>query len=187
LLSGVGDLPAEAVDQIKVGPLVTRGGGTRTEFLELAGRSPAEHRQKLLAAAEAGRLPAPQRVDLTLELRNRRERTLSLAIGGAGTGLRLDLSGPGVLALPGASENDPPFLSRRVVRLAPGERYLLPVRYLIDGTRGHLRSLYWIRPGRYVLNVEYRVGVSSSPSEQQATRSTRTFTLPPMTIQVRQQ
>jgi hypothetical protein len=187
LLSGVGDFPAEVVDQVKGRPLVARGGGTRTEFLELAGRSPAEHRGKLLAAAEAGRLPAPPRVDLTLELRNRGEQTLYLDVGGAGTELRLDLSGPGALALPGASENDPPFLSRRVVRLAPGERYLLPVRYLIDGTRGHLRSLYWTEPGRYVLNVDYRVGVSPSPSERQLTRSTRTFTVPPMTIQVRRQ
>ena len=59
------------------------------------------------------------------------------------------------------------------------------MRHLIDGTRGHLRSLYWTEPGRYVLSARYRVRVTSSPSELQHTGSTRTFLSPPMTIQVR--
>jgi hypothetical protein len=184
LLAGVEDLPEQGVDVVKARPLLARGGETR-KVLELEGRSPAEYQQKLLAAAEARRLPEPPRVDLTLELRNRGERTWYLDVGGEGTELRLDLSGPEVLALPGASGNDPPFLARRVVRLSPGKRYLLPVRHLIEGTRGHLRSLYWTEPGRYVLNVSYRVRVSSSMSERQHTGSTRTFVSPPMTIQVR--
>jgi hypothetical protein len=137
--------------------------------------------------ARVGLSETAQRVDLTLEVKNRAERILYLDVGGEGTELRLDLSGPGVRAVPATTQSVPPFLSRHLVRLAPGESYFLPIPYLVEGKRGRLRSLSWTKPGRYTLGVRYSVRVSDTPPsarDGQHFGRIRTFVGPLLTIQV---
>src|SRR5262245_14004516 len=57
-------------------------------------------RAKALPAGQEA-LKVPQEMDLTLEVRNQGERPLYLDVGGEGTELRLELSGPGVRVTPG--------------------------------------------------------------------------------------
>jgi hypothetical protein len=117
-----------------------------------------------LVAALAQReslVPKGPRVGLLLQVTNRAGRPLTLEVGGDRTELRLDLRGPGVVTRSGPGVRgggELPFLSRRSVRLVPGASYLLPIPYLVGGSRGRLRGVYWDRPGRYTLTASYRVG-----------------------------
>lgn len=142
---------------------------------------------KLQAVARKGKPPQPPRIDLALEVRNRGDRPLYLDVGGPGTELSLDLRGPGALRLPAAGVPEPPFLTPRRVRLAPGASYALPIPHLVGGSRGRLYALSWTAPGRYTLTVRYRVGTPSVPADKGQGRQgwpLHTFTTPSLSVQV---
>jgi hypothetical protein len=141
--------------QEKFAPVLpAQEASVRTFFLD---RDP----QPVRVTREGNRLPLGPRVDLTLEIRNRGPRPLTLQVGER-TFLRLDLNGPGTRTLVGSSTLDgkpPPFLTEQLVPLKPGASYFLPIPYLIGGQASRLQGVYWTAPGRYTLSVDYRVGV----------------------------
>jgi hypothetical protein len=137
--------------------------GPLSYSLDLHGKTPKEFREQIQAAAGTDRLPPPPEVDLRLELQNTMKQELRIAPAARGTELQLELEGPGAVTVPGPAGGDEPFLAASTVVLAPGQRFTLPIRRLIYGSRGAIRFAYWTEPGEYTLTVRYRVAISPAP------------------------
>ena len=130
--------------------------------LDLWGKTPAEFRRDVQAAARTGLPPSPPAVDLDLTVSNPGREALPLHFGEKGTELILDLQGPGVLDVP-APNTPAPLAGVGAVRLGPGDTFPLPIRELAYGSPGAVRYLYWTEPGEYTLTVTLRVRVGADP------------------------
>jgi hypothetical protein len=153
-------IPVGAKPDALLGPAVTNAF---TFALNLHGKAAKDFREQLPAAAGTGRLPLPPEVDLSLELHNMTRGELQVAPQASHTELWLDLTGPGVMHVAGPAGLDEPFLSATTVAVAPGQRCAVPIRRLVDGSRGALRYTYWTEPGDYTLTLRYRVAVRPAP------------------------
>jgi hypothetical protein len=131
--------------------------------LDLGGRTPEAFHRSVRAAEGTDRLPPPPEVDLGLEVRNAGGQEVRLWLGAEGNALRLDLRGPGAVsvAAPPGPEREP--FAPRVVTLAPGQTYTVPVRRLAFGPRGAARYAYWTEPGDYSLRMSCTLAVAPAP------------------------
>jgi hypothetical protein len=90
----------------------------------------------------------PPEVELTLELRNTTDRPMRVWVAGPPTELRLDLRGPGAVAVPVTDGDE---AKAQAVTLRPGEEHIIPV----NGLTGSRRSWYWTKPGDYTLTAQF--------------------------------
>jgi hypothetical protein len=148
-------------------PLAQESAVAKTEKLiyplDLGGRTPEEFRQYLREAERTDRLPPPPVVNLSLEVRNTQDREARIAFGTDETELRLDLTGHGAMTVNARNRLNAAFLIPKMVTLAPGQSYALPITQLVFGSRGQIRYAYWIAPGEYTLHVRLKVAVSPAP------------------------
>jgi hypothetical protein len=149
----------------------------RSEYrLEFGGLSAADY----LRAAQEGRLP-PVEVGLSLDLHNDGDQPMRIDLDDDRASLRLDLRGPGALAVPAPPGAKAPLNVFGAVALAPGDRKRLVFTRLVDGARGAVRHLYWTKPGDYTLTAEVQAPVETDPL---AGRRMRTFSTAPLRIHV---
>jgi hypothetical protein len=159
-------------------------GGKATYTLDLGGETPAAFREQLRAAAGTADLPRPPRVDLTLDLRNGGTEPLRLWLDPRHATLTLDLEGPGTVTV---AAHDPAFRAfdpARVVVLAPGQTYHLPITRLASGPAGAPRYAYWTKPGEYTLTARLCTLVCRGESGP-GYCAYRTIVGPPVTLDVR--
>lgn len=138
--------------------------------LDMKGKTVAEYRRELQKSVSRGRPPAPPRVDLHLELRNRGHRELRILVGVEASELTLNLTGPGVLISKAQDDLDAAFLVPKTVRLAPGRTAWLPIERLVFGSRGSIQYAYWTEPGEYALSIRYRAAVATAAGNDAAAR-----------------
>ncbi|MFO0800893.1 MAG: hypothetical protein U0804_25795 [Gemmataceae bacterium] len=109
------------------------------------------------------KLPNPPAVDLTVELKNTSNKTLTVWTKGDPVVLTLNLSGAGSANL------DPPIAMTQEFRipvetkLEPGKSFSWPVKQLKSGMRGVTHLSYWTGPGEYDLTATLRTGVQPVP------------------------
>jgi hypothetical protein len=120
--------------------------------LETGAKTADDYRRILLSAAGRENLPAPPRVRLALSVRNDGPRTMTLDADERSTDLRLDLRGPGALAVDAPPQATLPLEPNRLI-LAPGESRELHLRRLASRTAGRVQYHYWTSPGEYSLSV----------------------------------
>jgi hypothetical protein len=117
-------------------------------------------RAKLQVAKADDQRPPPE-MELALELRNTTDREMRVEVSGPRTELRLELTGPGVKAVP-AREEPAQAVKAEAVTLRPGQSHTLRITRLEDGRPGARRHLYWTAPGDYTLTARLTT-VASSP------------------------
>ncbi len=136
--------------------------------LKLGGKSPAEYRAEVRAAARTGLPPPPPAVDLELTIRNPGRDVLSIRLDDPATELLLDLQGPGALDAPAPNAPDP-LGGQGAIRLAPGGAFSIPIRQLAYGPLGTVHYLYWTEPGEYTLTVLLRAAVETDTHTERRT------------------
>jgi putative zinc finger protein len=138
-------------------------GGQKTQVydLDLRGKTAKEFSRAIAQAED--HLPEPPLVNLGLELRNTTEHELTVHVGGKGTELMLDLTGPGVITTTTANSFGADFLIPKRITLQRGQIYRLPISRLVYGTPDKIQVAYWSEPGEYQLKVRCKVGLTSTP------------------------
>lgn len=143
--------------------------------LDLGGRSPAEFRQHLQDLDQKGKaggfvpvesFPPPPAVDLQVEILHIGEGEAEIWLGGDDSCLTLELVGPGPITV----SNTGPFTAdvkySSPIKLAAGDRHVLPLKHLFHGFRGYQSQSYWTEPGEYLLTAHYQLGSpAQSPVE----------------------
>jgi hypothetical protein len=150
---------------------------TQHARLDFQGQTPEQYREELREREQTGRLPKPPEVDLTLDVENTTGRELQVWINGPQTELRLDLHGPGAIALNSvqATESRP-----QSITLAPGEHYSLRIVRLEEHAPWKPHFWYWTAPGTYSLTARLTTTVASPGSGSRRV----TIRSAPVTIQV---
>jgi hypothetical protein len=146
-------------------------------------RGHADVQAKELTSAPV-RLPLPPEVNLGLELRNDSDREMHIQIGSEGSELQLELQGTGTVSVPARDGLGEAFLARKVVTLAPGKQYTLPIKRLVYGSRDNVRYAYWTEPGEYTLTARYTAAIVSSRTAREGAPFTR-VTLNGVPIKIR--
>jgi len=95
--------------------------------------------------------PPPPAVTLSLVLTNSGNAPLHVRFGPPGTGLVLQLHGPGVVRIPAHAAPTPAFLRARAVTAERGDPYVFRVDRLVDGRPGEVEYIYLTEPGDYTL------------------------------------
>jgi anti-sigma factor RsiW len=106
-------------------------------------------------AKATGHLPPAPEVHLELRLRNTTDRPLRVWVAGPQTELRLDLTGPGAVAMP---VRDRVEQVAKTITLRPGQSQVLRITSLTDDRR----SWYWTEPGDYTLTARFTT-LATSP------------------------
>ena len=151
---------------------------TRVFALDLKGKTAAQLRQ---AIEKAERLPQPPRVNLGLEIRNASDKEVKIFVGGEGSELTMNLTGPEVMTAPAPANFQADFLVPQTIKLPAHKSHVLPITYLVFGSREKLQAAYWTEPGQYTLTLRYKVAIANAQG-----RDMRFVTLrsPPMQMQV---
>jgi hypothetical protein len=110
----------------------------------------------LLKAGRDGKIPPPPAISLDLALVNNGDRPTTVRIGDAEPTLSLEVHGDGVVRLPASDAATPSFLEPVALQLAPGERHIVHIDRLIDGSPGRLEYIYLTEPGEYALTARLR-------------------------------
>jgi hypothetical protein len=150
---------------------------TLVSSMDLHSKSPDELRDELRKKEKTGQLPEPPEVDLALKITNTTSRELQVWIVGPQTELRLELKGPGALALVSLQTTDSPAQS---ITLAPGEHYSLPIVRLAERASWKPRFWYWTEPGTYSLTARLTTTQTAPGSGSRRV----TIQSDPITIQV---
>jgi hypothetical protein len=159
-----------------------------TYVLDLGGRSAADFRNILKAAADSGVYPPAPAVDLVLEIKNTSGKDIAVWINGDPTRLMLDLKGPGAVnsELKGLATTLE-FRVPNAIKLAPGQSHKLEIKSLSHGMRGASHRSYWVEPGEYTLTASFLTGVSPPPPGAQKADDgfgVVTLTSAPVTLKV---
>jgi len=151
-------------------PLEVRLVAKKTTYdLDLGGKSREEFERPLREpGALLGTPAAPPRVDVVLEIQNTGTREQALWVGGDSVSGQFVLNGPGAwvrdIEAPTTGDYRPPTS----LKLAPGQRYAVPVTSLAGGVRGISQGAWWSRPGTYKLAVRFHTAVSPAPEGNKA-------------------
>jgi hypothetical protein len=146
-------------------PLEMTITGKVTKYtLDLGGRSAAEFKKAVEAAAQNGqRPPAAPAVDLTIRIRNTSDKPLQLWTGGDPVVLTLTLKGPGAVNVAPLLAFTQEFRAPSATEVGPGKTVEIPVHSLVSGFRGAAHWAYWTEPGEYELIATFKTGFSPAP------------------------
>jgi hypothetical protein len=136
-----------------------------TYKFDLEGKSGQEFRKVLAEAEKAGKAPPAPLVDLVLELTNASDQEVKFWIDGDPVEVQLDLKGPesGAVTIAPKMAFTTDFRIPKVINLAPGKTYEIPIKSLQHGFRGISKSSYWTEPGDYTLTARYVTAISPAP------------------------
>jgi hypothetical protein len=136
-----------------------------TYKIDLDGKTGEEFRKVLTEAEKAGKAPPAPMVDLVLELTNTSDQEVKFWTDGDPVEVQLDLKGPehGAVTIAPKMAFTTDFRIPKVMSLASGKTYEIPIKSLQHGFRGISKSSYWTEPGDYSLTARYVTAISPAP------------------------
>jgi hypothetical protein len=136
-----------------------------TYKIDLEGKTGEEFRRLLSDAEKAGKAPPAPMVDLVLELTNAGDQEVKFWTEGDPVEIQLELKGPehGAVTIAPKMALTADFRIPKVMTLAPGKTYEIPIKTLQHGFRGISKTSYWTEPGDYTLIARYVTAISPAP------------------------
>jgi hypothetical protein len=119
-------------------------------------------RRKLQQADAAGDLPLPPELAVALALENTGRRPVRIGPGDVVEELSLTVRGEGVVRIQAPAAPEPEWLHLPPRVVAPGGRYVVPIKRLISGARGRVEYIYLTEPGRYTLTAHLELTIGGT-------------------------
>src|SRR5262249_38751728 len=140
-----------------------KAGGKAWGFsLDLKSKSAAPIRQQI----EKGEgLPPPPPGNLGPGIPNARDKEEKNFVCGEGTALTMNLTGPGVITAAAPANFQADFLVPQTIKLPASQSHVLPITYLVYGSREKPQAAYWTEPGQYTLTLRYKVAISNAQGQ----------------------
>ena len=151
---------------------------TQVFALDLKDKTAAQFRHQI---EKAERLPQPPRVNLGLEIRNSSAHEVKIFVGGKGSELTMNLTGPGAMTAAAPANFQADFLVPQTINLPANHSHVLAITYLVYGNREKLHAAYWTEPGQYTLTLRYKVAIADARGQDLRFVTLRS---PPMQMQV---
>ena len=136
-----------------------------TYKLDLDGKSADDFRKLLKDAEKAGKAPTPPAVDLVLEITNTSDSDIKFWTDGDANELQLEVKGPenGAVSIAPRRAFTADFRMPKVMTLAAGKTYSIPIKSLEYGFRGASKATYWTEPGDYTIKASFVTAISPAP------------------------
>ena len=122
-----------------------------------------EYRKLLKEGEKEGKMPAPPKVDLTLEITNTSDKDVKIWSGGDPGVIGLTLAGPGAVNAKPQLAFTTDFRAPTPTTLAPGKSLVISLTKLSSGFRGISALNYWTEPGEYKLTATYTTAIQPPP------------------------
>ncbi|MCB9921854.1 MAG: hypothetical protein H6822_06715 [Planctomycetaceae bacterium] len=158
------ELPSELDEAALPAPVEARLVAKRSKYVLPKDQHGEVFRKQIEEETDADKLPASQKIDLVLELKNISKRDVMIWRGGVMTTPELEVGGPGVIS----PESLMTFFgggSGTGVQptIAPGKTHRIRIKSLNPGY--DTPSRYWCEPGEYTIKASYVVytGLPSFP------------------------
>lgn len=140
-------------------PLEVTVEGTAKYTLEAAAPSEAD----LKKGFAVDRFPPPPAVELKLVVKNTGKDAIKVWGGGDPVKIELLLQGEGTVSVAPRLAMTTEFRSPKVVELAAGKSFEIPLKRLSGGMRGGGQYVYWTTPGEHTLVATLHTAVSPAP------------------------
>ena len=124
-----------------------------------------EAAQKAQKERKMAQPPKPVAIDGELVLKNTGKDAVTINMGGDGSMVQLDLTGPGAVTMPSMMMMTMEFRMGKNVEIAPGKSVTIPIKSLAHGRRNISKYTYWTKAGTYELKATYKSRKDSYTSE----------------------
>jgi hypothetical protein len=133
--------------------------------LDTGGLSSDDYKKKIEDSGKkgGGRPPAAPKVDLTLEVKNTSNKTVTIWAGGDPVVIDFVLKGKGAVSISPLVAVTREFRLPVAKEIEVGKSISIPVKSLAGGFRGVSQLNYWTAPGEYELTAKLRTGLSPIP------------------------
>jgi hypothetical protein len=107
--------------------------------------------------------PPPPKIDLKLVVKNTSADTVKVWEGGDPVTIDLTVKGDGVVSVPPRLAMTTEFRTPKVVELAAGKSFEIPLKQLSGGMRGAGHYVYWTKPGEHTLSATLNTAMWPPP------------------------
>ncbi|MBA4188563.1 MAG: hypothetical protein C0467_11205 [Planctomycetaceae bacterium] len=166
-LAGIAFSADNKVERPKADPAstpleLTITGKTTKYTLDTGGLSAADYKKKIEAAANDGPIRTPA-VDLTIELKNTSDKTVTVWTSGDPVVLTLELNGKGAVNLTPPLAFTTNFAAPKGIAIEAGKSHTIPLKALVSGFRGGSKFSTWTQAGDYELVATLKTGMTPAP------------------------